>query len=97
MYLVGDGTLDVSSKGRHIQTRGAGEYVGEVALLFDTPRTATIVAAAPTVLYRLDRDPFLEAITGHPRSTSRAESQARRRMSTVTIDDPPIDDDPTGG
>lgn len=87
MYLVGDGTLDVSAKGRHIQTRGAGEYVGEVALLFDTPRTATIVASGPAVLYRLDRDPFLEAITGHPRSTSRAESQARRRMSTVTDDD----------
>lgn len=93
MYLVGEGTLDVSAKGRHVQTRGAGEYVGEVALLFDTPRTATIVAATPTVLYRLDRDPFLEAITGHPRSTSRAESQARRRMSTVA-DDTPDDDTP---
>lgn len=95
MYLVGEGTLDVSAKGRHVQTRGAGEYVGEVALLFDTPRTATIVAATPTVLYRLDRDPFLEAITGHPRSTSRAESQARRRMSTVA-DDTPDDDTPQG-
>lgn len=83
MYLVGHGVLDVSARGRHIQTRGVGEYVGEVALLFDTPRTATVVADGPTVLYRLDRDPFLEAITGHPRSTSRAESQARRRMSTV--------------
>lgn len=79
MYLVAEGCIDVQSNGTLVDQCGAGGYVGEVALLFDQPRNATCVAVAPTVVYELDRDVFLEAVTGHPRSHARARARANVR------------------
>lgn len=83
IYLVAEGTLTVTYQGRFLRQCGVGDYLGEVALLFDRPRTATVTAAVDCVLHRLERDAFLEAITGHPRSTSRAQSQASKHLATV--------------
>jgi len=41
-----------------VRTCGPGEYVGEIALLLDTLRTATVRTTTSTHLYRLDRDAF---------------------------------------
>jgi MFS family permease len=82
MYIVGEGSVDVVSNGAAIDRCGVGGYVGEVALLFDQPRNATCVAATPSVVYELERDVFLEAVTGHPRSQARATARATARSTT---------------
>ena len=63
-YIVGGGELDIEVGGLHSAAR-EGDYVGEIALLRDVPRTATVTAVVDSDLYALERAAFLEAITGH--------------------------------
>jgi CRP/FNR family cyclic AMP-dependent transcriptional regulator len=43
-----DGSADVRRKGRTINTLGAGDFLGEIALITGAPRTATVVTTAPS-------------------------------------------------
>jgi hypothetical protein len=61
-YLISEGELDISVAGEHIRTRHPGEGVGEIALLRDIRRTATVTASTRGVLYALEREPFLDAL-----------------------------------
>ncbi len=79
-YAIADGTLDVECNGSHIATLGRGEGAGEIALLEDVPRTATVTVTAPARLYALTKEPFVLALTGHPPAhrAARGVAQARR-------------------
>jgi MFS family permease len=62
-YIVGDGELDIFAEGLH-RTAQQADYFGEIALLRDVPRTATVKATVDSQLYALQRDNFLEAVSG---------------------------------
>ena len=81
-YLVAEGELEVTSDEKPISTLGAGDSFGEIALLHDVPRTATVRARTSAVLYGLDREEFLAAVTGHPASKRAAEAVVGARLST---------------
>jgi CRP-like cAMP-binding protein len=76
-YLVADGELAVSAGGR--LRRGDG--FGEIALLRDIPRTATVTASTDVQLYSLAKEPFLEAVTGHPTVRAEAERVVAERLA----------------
>src|SRR5205814_9930096 len=63
-YLVDSGTVRIGLEDGEKQS-GPGDYFGEIALLRDVPRTATVTAATETRLYALERADFLAALTGH--------------------------------
>jgi MFS family permease len=80
-YIVAEGELEVSQEGAALTDLSAGDYFGEIALLRDTARTATVTARSDAVLYALDREDFLAAVTGHPQSAEAAESVMTARLA----------------
>jgi MFS family permease len=81
-YLVKDGALDVYVDGELAQSLGPGDSFGEIALLRDVPRTATVKARTDVALYALDRRHFLAAVTGFGPSLSAAEGVIGMRLGT---------------
>jgi putative ABC transport system ATP-binding protein len=69
-YVVASGTVDVEvedgGKGEVVATLGEGDFFGEVALVKDEPRNATITATSPVVVYALPREHFIKAIEEGP-------------------------------
>lgn len=82
LYIVDRGTLSIIRHGVEINRSEPGDYFGEIALLRDIPRTATVRAIDEVQLYALARDTFLEAVTGSSRSHELADAEADRRTST---------------
>ena len=78
-YVVVDGAVEVDD-GTARRRLGAGDYFGEIGLLRDVPRTASVAAAEDGLLYILARADFLRAVTGHVRSTQAAETTADARL-----------------
>jgi MFS family permease len=80
-YVIDSGEVDVSANGEHLATMSAGDHFGEIALLRDVPRTATVIAQNEVSLYALERDEFLSAVTGHPASVEAADAVVASRLS----------------
>lgn len=80
-YIVAEGEIDVSQDDKPVSGLEAGGYFGEISLMRDVPRTATVTARTPVVLYALDREDFLAAVTGHPQSAEAAENVVSARLA----------------
>jgi MFS family permease len=79
-YVVADGRVEVAVDGTPAGELGPGEGFGEIALLREVPRTATVTAVDETTLYALDREDFIRAVTGQPESAAVAESLVGARL-----------------
>jgi MFS family permease len=78
-YLIEEGQVEVFEHGEFRRHEGPGESFGEIALLHDVPRTATVRTTVDTRLLALEREQFLLAVTGHRRSQQRAHSVSEER------------------
>jgi MFS family permease len=79
-YIVGDGELEIDA-GSHQATAHKADYFGEIALLHDVPRTATVRAAVDSQLFALQRDDFLAAVTGHSAAHAAGKAVAEARLA----------------
>jgi Cyclic nucleotide-binding domain/Major Facilitator Superfamily len=82
-YVLVEGEVAVSATGRRIATLGPGDYFGEIALLRDVPRTATVSAISASRLFALERDDFLAAVGGSRSGAQAADREVRRRLATL--------------
>jgi hypothetical protein len=80
-YLIESGRVGVSVNGLPRPPRGPGEFFGEIALVRNLPRSASVTAEVPTVLYSLARAEFLAALTGSNAAREAAAAAADRRLA----------------
>jgi MFS family permease len=81
-YIVDRGELEIDAKGRR-STAHRADYFGEIALLRDVPRTASVKASVDSELYALQREDFLAAVTGHAAAHAAGEKVADERLARV--------------
>jgi MFS family permease len=80
-FIIESGEVAVSHEDVFVRHEGPGEFFGEIGLLRDVPRTATIVAGVDTVLQVLEREDFLSAVTGHSEARVAADAIVSRRIA----------------
>ena len=78
--VIVSGRVEVTQNGEHLRFEGPGEFFGEIGLLRDVPRTATVTAVEDTTLYSLARDDFLDAVLGVDESLAAADDVVMRRL-----------------
>jgi CRP-like cAMP-binding protein/Zn-dependent protease len=61
-YVIGSGQVTVRKDGLDVAVLGPGQHFGEVALLEDVPRTASVIARTPVRVFRLDREGFTSLV-----------------------------------
>jgi aquaporin Z len=79
-YLVERGTLRVTRAGAPLAELGPGDWVGEMSLLLDEPRSATVTAGTDVQLRRVTRDSFGRLLAEDPRRTQELLRQLARRV-----------------
>jgi CRP-like cAMP-binding protein len=70
--VIGNGAL--------LDTLGPGDFFGEIALLRDTPRTATVRAITPLTASMLTRDLFVPLVSGYAASAREADAAIEARL-----------------
>jgi MFS family permease len=78
LYILSKGSLEIDLP-TGIKVEQAPAFVGEIALLRDVPRTATVRVATDSTFWTLDGAHFLDAVAGHSRSRSTADSLVASR------------------
>ena len=80
-FVIVSGQVEVTHDLAVLRHEGPGEFFGEIGLLRDVPRTATVTTVEDTELLALDRDDFLGAVTGQIDATRAAEDIVTRRLA----------------
>jgi CRP-like cAMP-binding protein len=83
VYIVVSGVLAVDVDGQPGTPLGPGDVFGEIALLHDVPRTASVRSTAESRLQTLAREDFLAAVTGHPGSAAEAAVVVSARLGAL--------------
>lgn len=85
-FVVDSGSVDVVRDGQVLRGLGPGEFFGELSLLDQEPRTAAVVAAAPTVCLALASWDFEQLLEREPRFTLAILRVVARRLRQATAD-----------
>ena len=79
-FVIVDGEVDVSQNGKRIGTRGPGDFIGEIALIENVRRTATVTAKTPLRFFVLTRQSFWGLIDHHPQVERKILTTLARRL-----------------
>lgn len=82
-FLIDSGEVTVHEDDRLARREGPGEYFGEIALLRDVPRTATVTAIGELQLFALGREEFIAAVSGHDSGTEAADMVIAARINST--------------
>jgi len=85
-FVIVEGETDVTSNGKRVAERGGGDFVGEIALLEDTSRTATVTAKTPLRLFVLTREDFRSLVRENPKVERKVMQALARRVVELSRD-----------
>jgi len=84
-YAIATGEVSVSKQGQEVSVLRRGDGFGEIALIQNTPRTATVMALTDLQLFSLEKEPFIMALTGHAPAASAAGDMVSRRLRELEM------------
>ena len=87
-YIIVDGSAKVlveTGEGEiEVATLGRNDFVGEIAILCDVPRTATVRASSQTVTLRITKDLFFRLVTEFPQMSVEIMRELASRLEQTT-------------
>ncbi len=86
-FVIVDGEVSVTKDGSEIRTLGPGDFFGEIALLADTPRTATVTAKTPLRFFVLTRQAFRSLLAHQPELEEKVIKALDERLRPTSGDD----------
>lgn len=86
-FIIESGTVAVAVDGGAERALGPGGSFGEIALLRDVPRTATVTASTEVRLVAIERTRFLAAVTGNRSSVAAADRVVERHLRSRSSGD----------
>lgn len=86
-FVIVDGEVSVTKDGSEIRTLGPGDFFGEIALLADTPRTATVTAKTPLRFFVLTRQAFRSLLAHQPELEEKVLKALDERLRRTSGDD----------
>ena len=85
-FVIVDGEVEVTKNGKRVATRAAGEFFGEIALLEQTRRMATVTAQTPLRFFVLTRRDFRQLVRDNPGVERKVLQAVARRLIQVSGD-----------
>jgi CRP/FNR family transcriptional regulator, cyclic AMP receptor protein len=85
-FVIIDGEVEVTKDGKQLAVRGGGEFFGEIALLEQIPRTATVTARTPLRFFVLTRRDFQQLLRDNPGVELKILRALARRLLKVSGD-----------
>ena len=85
-FVIVDGKVQVTRKGRRVATLGNGDFLGEIALVTELPRTATVTAETAVRFFVLARREFHAALDKNPGVERKVLRALARRLAEASTD-----------
>ena len=85
-FVILDGKVQVTRKGGRVATLSNGDFVGEIALVTELPRTATVTAETPVRFFVLTRREFDAVLDQNPKVERKVLRALARRLAETTSD-----------
>jgi CRP/FNR family transcriptional regulator, cyclic AMP receptor protein len=82
-FVIVEGEVAVTKDGNEIRRMGPGDFFGEIALIEDTPRTATVTATAPLRFFVLTRQSFRSLLAHQPELEQKVNQALEERLRTT--------------
>lgn len=82
-FVIVEGEVTVTKDGNEIRRMGPGDFFGEIALIEDTPRTATVTATAPLRFFVLTRQSFRSLLAHQPELEQKVNQALEERLRTT--------------
>jgi CRP-like cAMP-binding protein len=85
-FVIVDGRVQVARQGRRVSTLSSGDFLGEIALVTEMPRTATVTAETPVRLFVLTRREFHAVLDQNPKVERKVLRVLARRLAETSSD-----------